>query len=334
MVVMPRSLSPRAVATASGLGSVALVLAACGFDAGSTASAEAGGGGSTDRLEIVTSFYPLQYVVERIGGEAVKVTSLTKPGAEPHELELTPRDVAAVSDAPLLVYLAGLQSAVDTAVSDTATGTVVDVAPAARLDLEADVQAEDEEHAGGKEHAEGEEHAPGGRDLHFWLDPTRLSDVSQAVSERMSEASPEHAEDFASATKALVTDLERLDADFAAGLARCANRTLVTSHEAFGYLAQRYDLEQVGIAGLSPESEPDAGTLGEVADFVRAKDVRTIYYETLVSPAVAETVAAETGATTAVLDPVEGLTDASAGDDYLEVMRSNLASLRKGQPCP
>ena len=125
-----------------------------------------------------------------------------------------------------------------------------------------------------------------------------------------------------------------LDADYATGLASCASTDLVTSHAAFGYLAERYGLTQRGITGLRPEDEPSPGALAEIADFVTAHDVRTIYSETLVSPAVAKTLARETGVRTAVLDPIEGLDDASAGADYLAVMRTNLATLRDGQVVP
>jgi zinc transport system substrate-binding protein len=136
---------------------------------------------------------------------------------------------------------------------------------------------------------------------------------------------------------ALRSQLEQLDAEFQAGLDDCASTDLVTSHESFGYLAQRYGLSQIGITGLSPDEEPSPARLAEVTDFVNANDVRTIYFETLVDPSIAETVASETGASTAVLDPLEGLdidgTGDPAGGDYLAVMRANLETLRAGQGC-
>ena len=144
---------------------------------------------------------------------------------------------------------------------------------------------------------------------------------------------PDHAGAFAAGTDRLVGELEDLDEEFASGLADCAQTTLVTSHTAFAYLAQRYGLEQVGIAGVNPDVEPNAATLERISELVEQRGVTTIYTETLASPALAETVARETGASTAVLDPVGGLTDTSAGSDYLEVMRSNLATLREGQEC-
>ena len=299
---------PAAVATLAALG-------ACGSpSAGGTAPKESG------RVDVVTSFYPLQYAVQRVGGDAVTVTNLTKPGAEPHDLELTPKDVAAVSDAGLVVYLSGFQPAVDEAVKTEASGRAFDVAQAAALDrtVEAD---------------EGPEAGTQVTDPHFWLDPERLATVGEAVAKRLAEVEPAKAEVFNRNAALLRSDLDTLDGEFKAGLASCTSKDLVTSHQAFGYLAARYGFTQVGITGLSPEAEPDAATLAKVTDFVRQNKVATIYYETLVSPDVARTVAAETGAKTAVLDPLEGISDASAAQDYLGVMRANLAALKAGQPC-
>jgi zinc transport system substrate-binding protein len=314
-----RSFSAPALATAGV--AVAGLLAGCG-SAGGAARPDGGA------LHVVTSFYPLQFVATRIGGPDATVSSLTRPGAEPHDLELTPRDVAAVQRADLVVYLSGFQPAVDQAVGQHAGGDALDVAAAAHLDLHA---SGSDEHAG--DHTDSA--APGKEavDPHFWLDPTRLAQVSRQVAEAMSKADPEAAAGFRERAAALAGELSALDDAFRTGLAHCASTDLVTSHAAFGYLAQRYGLHQVGITGLSPEAEPDPRSLAAVATFVREHRVSTIYSETLVSPAVARTVARETGATTAVLDPIEGLTDASAGRDYLQVMRSNLAVLEKGQSC-
>ncbi|WP_088321178.1 metal ABC transporter solute-binding protein, Zn/Mn family [Kineosporia sp. R_H_3] len=297
-------------------------LAACGGSSSGGGTTSAGGG----KVAVVASFYPLQYAAQRVGGDAVSVTNLTKPGAEPHDLELSPKDVAAVADAGLVVYLSGFQPAVDEAVKTQAGDKAFDAAGSARLDLE----GVEEEHEG-EEGAEEAGHSA--TDPHFWLDPTRLADVGDALAARLGQADPAQAATFTANAAALRKDLEALDGEMKAGLATCTNKDVVTSHQAFGYLAQRYGLTQVGITGLSPEAEPDAKTIAKVTDFVRANDVTTIYYETLVSPAVAKTVASETGAKTAVLDPIEGISDASAAQDYLGVMRANLAALRAGQPC-
>jgi len=328
VVTNPRPLSTGALAVAT-----CLALSACGSSDAPGAGA-AGSSSDAARVQVVASFYPLQFVTERVAGDLAAVTNLTPPGAEPHDLELAASDVAALSDADLVVYESGLQAAVDDALASSDAPTY-DVSEDADLDLTyAEEHGEEhaEEHAG-EEHAEGEEHAHEGTDPHFWLDPLRLAAVGDAVAEHLSDADPDNAGAYADGAASLRSDLEALDAEMTRGLADCASTDLVTSHEAFGYLAERYGLTQVGISGLSPDDEPTPARLAEVADFVTEHQVRTIYFETLVSPDLAETVAAETGATTAVLDPIEGLTDDSAGSDYLEVMRANLAALAEGQGC-
>ena len=296
-----------ALAATLSLGALALLT---GCSSGADAA------GSDGSLKIAASFYPLQYVTQRIVGDRATVTSLTPPGTEPHDLELTPKDVAAVSDASLVVYLAGFQPAVDEAVDVESGGDrVVNVASAATLDRTV------------------AEEGTSGSDPHFWLDPQRLSAVATLIEKRLAAADPAGASTYQANLSTLAADLTTLDGEFRTGLASCANKDLVTSHQAFGYLAERYGLTQVGISGLSPEQEPDPATLARVTDFVRANKVRTIYYETLISPAIARTVASETGARTAVLDPIEGITDQSQGDDYFAIMRSNLKDLQEGQPC-
>ncbi len=310
----------RALPLAAGL----TMVAACGSDDGAGGGASGGDGGSgSDVLSIQAAFYPLQWITEQIGGDAVSVEGMTPPGAEPHDLELTPQDVAAVGEADLVVYLADFQPAVDDAVDQEAADTSFDAAEHTDLDLTYTPIEEGEEEAD----------EVGATDPHFWLDPMRLADVADALAERLGELDPDSADTFSDNAAELRTALEDLDSEFTEGLATCENTDLVTSHNAFGYLAEAYGFTQVGITGLTPEEEPSAADLAEVADFVEENDVRTIYYETLVSPAIADAVAAETGAQTALLDPLEGLTDESEGSDYLEVMRSNLDSLRAGQPC-
>ncbi len=307
-----------------------LLLSAAGLVAtlavGGCSGASSGAGGAqspTDGqpLQIVTTFYPLQYLVERVGGSAVEVTDLAPPGVEPHDLELSPKDVAHVSDADLVVYLSGFQAAVDTAVAAEAPTTSWDVAPSANLSRTYTPTNE-----------LGLSSAPQS-DPHFWLDPTRYATVAEALAEQLGSLKPADAATFSANAKTLATELDQLDQEWKEATASCVNRDLVTSHTAFGYLAARYGFTQQGISGLSPETEPSARTLAATADFVRAHDVTTIYYETLVSPAIAETIATETGAVTAALDPIEGLSAASDGADYFSIMRSDLVTLVAGQGC-
>ncbi len=295
------------------------LLAGCGSDGGDDASSGTAG----DVVQIEASFYPLQWMAEQVGGDHVSVDSLTPPGAEPHDLELSPADVAAVSEADLVVYLSGFQAAVDDAVDQAGDATEFDAAPAADLDLTFTPIEEGEQN----------DDEAGSVDPHFWLDPTRLADVAEAFTEKLSEVDPDHADDYTANLATLTDQLDSLDEQFMTGLADCANTDLVTSHNAFGYMARRYGLTQVGITGLTPEEEPSPADLAEVTQFVEDHDVTTIYFETLVGPDIAETVADEAGVDTDVLDPIEGLNDQSQGDDYLEVMRANLDNLRRGQSC-
>lgn len=285
---------------------VALAVSACG-SAGVSANGTVGG-----KLAIVASFYPLQFATQQVGGNHVAVTSLTRPGAEPHDIELTPRDVASVSRASLVVYEKGLQGAVDQAVESEAGNRGLDVAPVAHLDLRL---------------------VSGTTDPHFWLDPQRYSEVATAIADRLARIDPAHRADFEKNAKVFEDKLGALSAELTAGLANCQRRDIVTSHSAFAYFAQRFGMRQIAINGISPEQEPKAGALAAVSTYVKAHGVTTIYAETLASPAIAQTVAEETGATMATLDPIEGLNERSNGKDYFEVMRSNLTTLRAGQGC-
>lgn len=318
------------------LPAAALVLGGCGSaDGGSGPGAPATGDAP---VQVAASFYPLQWVTQAVAGDRADVTSLTQPGTEPHDLELSPQEVAAAVDADVLVTLQGFQGAVDAAADERGGEGVVDVAPAADLEPSpgappGDAAEDDHDHEGEEGH-EGEGHEHGlEEDPHFWLDPVRMSSVAEAVADGLARADPDGADVYAANLADVQAELADLDAEFSEGLATCDSRDLVTAHQAFGYLAERYDLVQRGVSGVGGEEEPGAARLAEVARFAEANDVRTIYTETLLPADVAETVAAETGATTAVLDTLEGLTDASPGEDYPSVMRADLETLRQGQGC-
>jgi zinc transport system substrate-binding protein len=292
-----------------------LVLTGCG----------SAGTASDGRPSVVTAFYPLQFASGFIGGGAVSVTDLTKPGAEPHDLELNPRQVAQISDAALVVYLKGFQPAVDEAVAQQAEGKAFDAGSAVPL---MNVAHEDDEHVPGEEqHSE----AAGGKDPHVWLDPVRLATIGDRLGERLAGADPEHAAGYLARAAALHAELAGLDTEYATRLKTCDRRDFVTSHTAFGYLAQRYNLREVGITGISPEAEPTPQRLAEVAQRSKETGTTTIFFETLVSPKVADTIAREVGARTAVLDPVEGRTDPDT--DYFSIMRANLTALTTALGC-
>ena len=296
------------------LAALPLVLTGCASTSGS----------DDGTVDVMASFYPLQFVAEQVGGDRVSVQSMTPPGAEPHDVELSPAQVSRIDTADLVVYLSGFQAAVDDAIAQTSPAHVVDAASDTTL-------MPPEEHHDDETEAEHEDHEHGDLDPHFWLDPSRMPSVVQDVADTLTEIDPDGAETFAANAAALTQRFEDLDAAYAAGLAQCDSRTFVTTHEAFGYLADRYDLEQVGISGVDPEAEPSPARLAAVEKIVRDEGVTTIFFETLVSPKVAQTLAADLGVDTAVLDPIEGLADPDA--DYFSIAEANLAALRVALSC-
>jgi zinc transport system substrate-binding protein len=285
----------RLTVAALALLTAAPLLASCGSDAAAS--------GTT----VVTSFYPLEYVAQRVAGNRADVSNLTQAGREPHDLELTVRQTAEVSDADVAVYEKGFQADVDDAVEQGKPDHVVDAAAAAGLS---------------------------GDDPHFWLDPSRLGKVAAAFETQLAEADPAHSEEYAANAKALAGDLAALDRSMARGLADCRIDTIVVSHDAFGYLGKRYGLEVVGINGLSPDAEPSPAHVRELQDLIRRDGITTVFSEELASREFADSLAGDLGITTAVLDPIEGLSDATADEDYLSLMRRNLRALQKANDCP
>ena len=266
-----------------------------------------GGSSHSDgKRSVVAAFYPLAYAAERIGGPTAHVINLTPPGAEPHDLELTPREVARVEQADVVLYLGhGFQPAVSKA-ADQGRGKKLDIL--AGLPLHA---------------SEGIE-AGLTADPHVWLDPVLFAQVAKKIGAALGRPAA-----------ALVGDLRKLDREYKTGLRSCKRHEIVTSHAAFGYLAARYGLEQVAITGLAPETEPSPQQLAHVVQVVRRTHATTVFFETLVSPRLAQTVAREVGAHTAVLDPIEGLTadEQKRGDTYLALMRRNLMALQTALTC-
>jgi zinc transport system substrate-binding protein len=281
-------------------------------------------GSSPGELQIVTSFYPLQFVASRVAGKHATVSNLTAPGAEPHDLELTPRQVASVTRADLVLYEKSFQPAVDEAVAQSGNPHVLDTTTVVPLQP--------------LPHVEGPTQGPlaesrGGLDPHVWLDPTMLALITRAVGDQLAGIDPAHRGDYASNASALIGDFGVLDRAYVQGLRSCRRTQFVTTHAAFGYLSRRYGLQQIAFSGLSPDSEPSPARVAAVQAAARRFQLTTIFYETLVSPAVAEAVAGDLGLRTDVLDPVEGLTKESRGSDYLGIMRSNLAALREANQC-
>lgn len=321
-------MKPRLAAVAAATLLSSAVLAGCGSADGSAAS--------SDRVQVVTSFYPLQFAVQQIGGKHVDVTVLTRPGVEPHDFEPSPKDIGKVSDAKLFVYQKGISGAVDQAAKNQAKDAAYDVSPAANLNLKVPAPINGEVHGSEEHEHEDEGHShdeSGATDPHYWVDPVRYRAVATAIAGELAKVDPAHKADYEAGAKAFGGKLTTLAGEYTTGLKSCTNKDLVTGHAAFGYLADRTGLTQIPIAGVSPGVEPAPGQLSAISSFAKKHSITTIYTETLASPEFAQTIAKETGAKTAVLDPIEGVTDKSAGKDYFEISRSNLATLKKGQGC-
>jgi zinc transport system substrate-binding protein len=271
---------------------------------GACAPSEAGRGPSGPH--VVTTLYPLEFVAREVAGRHAAIDDIVPAGADPHDLELTPRQVVDISAADLVVYVGGgFQPAVERA---------VDEAGVAALDV-----------LGAAASAPGAE----GGDPHVWLDPVATAAVARAVEGRLAALEPTHAGAYRRNASSLRSDLDRLHDDLATGLAGCAGATLVTAHEAFGHLAGRYGLDEVGIAGPDPESEPSPQRVAEIVDLVRAEGVAVVFAERGAPAGLVEAVAEEGGATTAVLDPLES----EPPGGYLAGMRANLRALSAGLGC-
>ncbi|MDF6042368.1 metal ABC transporter substrate-binding protein [Streptomyces sp. JH14] len=308
----------RLIPTAAVAGAVALGLTALSACSASNAA----DGKNGDKLDVVASFYPMQFLAEEIGGAHVSVTTLTKPGVEPHDLELSPRQIGGLSDADYVLYLKGIQPAVDDAIAQSGVRNTVDAATLTTL----------EDHGtetGGDEHGHVHKGEGAGADPHIWLDPVKYAEVAKGVGKSLEKADPNHAADYRNNTDALVKKLDALNTSYRKGLSDTATKTFLTTHSAFGYLAERYGLIQEGIAGIDPEAEPSPARINEIHTIAEKNHATTVFFETLASDKTAKTVAADTGLRTDVLDPLEGITAKSKGADYIEVMQSNLAALQK-----
>jgi zinc transport system substrate-binding protein len=287
--------------------SAALTLLATGCSAPNASSPAASAG--TGGLTIDAAFYPLQFVAERVAGNYGTVTTLTAPGIEPHDLELSPATVRSMQNADVVLYVGGLQPAVEDAIKATRVPAfnAADAVPLVARQT-GDLTF----------------------DPHFWLDPALVATYAEAVGVKFAQLDPAHADAYKGNAASLATQLTALDGTFKTGLATCKRHDIITTHEAFGYLADAYGLHQESLAGIDPEAEPSPARLREIKDIITKTGATTIFTETLVSSRVAQALATDAGVTTAVLNPIESV---ASGADYLSVMDQNLTALRTALDC-
>lgn len=276
---------------------------------------------ANDKLQVVSNFYPVNYLVDQIGGDLVNNSSLTPDGAEPHDLMLDPKAVATMTDADAIFYIGqSFQPEVDKAVanlSSEVSPTDLSRSPGVViLDAPSDL---------------GKESLDGGKDPHVWLDPKNMSAMAQEIAQNLKSLAPDSADTIDANLAVLVNNLQLLDEDFKTGLASCQQKTLVTSHAAFQYLAATYGLNQLAITGISPEDQPDAQLLAEIAAEAKQAGVSTVYFEDVLPKDLSETVAREIGAKTSLLSALEFTPEGS--DDYISMMRVNLENLKSGLNC-
>lgn len=306
--------------------------AVLGLLAVSACSSSGTQGKEDGKLAVTASFYPMQFLAEKIGGKHVSVTSLTAPGTEPHDLELSPKQTAELGESDAIVYLKGVQPAVDEAVEQSGVQHTADAASFTKLEKHG---SEVGGHDHGDEHAEesheGHDHGDeSGLDPHIWLDPVKFAEAAEGVGKTLAAADPDHKADYEKNTAALVKELDKLDQEYKDGLKNRTSDTFITTHAAFGYLAERYGLTEEAISGLDPEASDVSGSrVKELQALAKEHDVHTVFFETLTSPDMAKTLADDVHAKTDVLDPIEGITKKSRGDDYISVMESNLKALQK-----
>jgi zinc transport system substrate-binding protein len=277
---------------------------------------------NSSKIQVVATFYPVAEFARQVGGDKISVTTLTKPGTEPHEFDPTPKQLAQIYDAKMFVYNgAGLEPWVDKITKDLESSDVFRVDSSSQISLQK------------KDPSDTEDNSP--TDPHIWMDPELAMKEVNNIRLGLIAVDPANAQYYVDRAIAYTDKLQALDDAFKKGIASCQSKDIVTSHQAFTYLAKRYGLNAVGIAGLSPDDEPSPQKLAQVADFVKQNNVKYIFFETLVSPKLSQTIASETGAKTIAFNPLEGLTndEIKAGKNYISIQNDNLKALRTALDC-
>jgi len=284
---------------------------------------------SSPPLRVAASFYPLAEFASQIGQDKVAVTNLTPAGAEPHDFDPSPQDIAALQNSKVFIYNgAGLESWVNRVLPDLQKNGVITVNASQGITL---LQGISEEASASVQPSID----PALADPHFWLDPVLAQQEVQTIAHALSAADPSNRAFYEANAAAYQQKLQELDAAFRQKLSSCMQKDIVTSHAAFGYMAKRYAFTMLPIAGLSPDEEPAPKRLAQIAEFARAHSVHYIFFETLVSPRLSQTVASEIGAQTITFNPLEGLTpeELQQGKNYLTVQRENLQNLSTALSC-
>ncbi len=272
-----------------------------------------------NKLQVTASFYPLYFFASQIGGNKTEVHNITPSGAEPHDYEPTSQDIVNIEKSKLLILNGGRLEAWGDRIKDNLKGTRVVIVVA----------------GSGITNQQVVEDGKSIQDPHAWLSPPLAKIEIKAILEGFIEVDPKNKNYYDMNTNKLLAQLDQLDKEYRQGLISCNQKNIITSHAAFGYLGKAYGLNQVPISGLSPDAEPSSKQLAEVTQFAKNHHVKYIFFESLVSPKLSETIANEVGAKTLVLDPIEGVSkeDIKSGKNYFTIMTGNLKNLRIALEC-
>ena len=285
----------------------------------------AGSTTSSKKLNIMASFYPMYDFAKKVGGDKVEVTNMVSAGTEPHDWEPSATDIKKLEEADVFIYNgAGMEHWTQDVLGSLENRNlkVVEASKGITL-LEGNEEEENSKEANSSTGAI--------YDPHVWLNPLNAKVEMKNIKNAFVKVDPDNKNYYEKNYKRYANKFDQLNQEYKEGLSNIKSKNLITSHEAFGYLCQAYGLNQVGIEGLSADSEPDASRMNEIIQFSKENNVKTIFFEDLVSPKVSKTIADEIGAKTVVLNPIEGLTtkEIKAGKDYFTVMKSNLKILEK-----
>lgn len=307
---------------------VLFLLTGCGSTQKTTAGDTKNDQAQGEKLSVYTSFYPMYDFASKIGGDKVNIVNMVPAGTEPHDWEPTASDITGLEKTDVFIYNgAGMEHWVGDVLKSIQNKDLIAVEASEGLTLmEGHHEHEDEdENKDEDEHSEEEEYDP-----HVWLSPLNAKKQMENIKNAFTKADPENKDYYEANYTKYAADFDALDKEFKDTLSGFTKKDIIVSHEAFGYLCKAYGLNQIGIEGLSPDSEPDPARMAEIIEFAKEHDVKVIFFEELVSPKVAKTIADATKAETAVLSPIEGLSDEqqAAGDDYFSVMRQNLKELK------
>jgi len=271
------------------------------------------------KIQVATSFYPIYFFAQQIGGDKANVLNITPAGASPHNYQPTPQEITVIENSNLVILNGlGLEPWSDSAQNITEKKNIIVIFASGNLSESQVIESEKDK-----------------VDPHIWLSPITAKQMADKILEGFLQADSKNSDYYKANANKLKLELDKLDADYKNGLASCQDKSIVTSHGAFAYLAKDYSLNQILIAGLSSSTEPSSQQLTNIAEFVKKENVKYLFVENSDNLGIANNMAAKAGVKILVLNPIENLTQGQlkAGKNYFTEMDSNLANLKTALSC-